>query len=51
MIDPSNIPPPATATHGKHVRSRLNVPLIPTLPSTATPTPSSLPNPLYPIPI
>ena len=47
MIDPSNIPP--AATHGKQVRSRLNVPLIPTLPSTATP--SSLPNPLYPIPI
>ena len=48
MIDPSNIPPPATATRGKHVRSSLNVPLIPTLPSTPL---SSLTNPLYLIPI
>ena len=48
MIDPSNIPPPATATHGKHVRNSLNVPFIPTLPSTPL---SSLPNPFYLIPI
>ena len=37
MIDPSNIPPPATATYGKHVLSRLNVSLIPTLPSNPSP--------------
>ena len=49
MIDQSDIPPPATATPGKHVRSRLNVLLIPTLPSTATTTLFS-PQPSLPYP-